>query len=240
MTDHTGLGVIEKHAARPALRTPTSAAYAGIAFSLFFAIAFVALRTAVPADPEDAGRWLTDDSRREGVLVALGAVPFAGIAFLWFVGVLRDREGKAEDKFFASIFLGSALLFVAMLFAGSAVAGSLVASASDNLNSLRGSDTWEVARHSTYGLMTVYSMRMAAVFTLSTSTILRGTGLAPRWLVASGYLTAIVLLVAVGQIPWIELVFPAWVTALSLYILVAGPGPTSDGGEEEAGGRGGS
>ena len=52
-------------------------------------------------------------------------------------------------------------------------------------------------------------MRMAAVFTLATSTILLRTRLAPCWLVASGYAVAILLLVPVGFFPWVELVFPA-------------------------------
>jgi hypothetical protein len=56
-------------------------------------------------------------------------VPFAGIAFLWFIGVVRDRIGQREDRFFASVFLGSGLLFVAMLFAAAAFAGGLIANA---------------------------------------------------------------------------------------------------------------
>jgi hypothetical protein len=68
--------------------------------------------------------------------------------------------------------------------------------------------------------MVVYAMRMAAVCTLVISTILRRTGLAPRWLVASGYAIAIVLLLTVGSLPWVELLFPAWVLALSLYVLI--------------------
>ena len=70
--------------------------------------------------------------------------------------------------------------------------------------------------------MVVYAIRMAAVFMIATSTILRRLTLTPRWLAASGYAIAFVLLVAVGFFAWIELAFPAWVLALSLYILVAG------------------
>jgi len=45
---------------------------------------------------------------------------------LWFIGVLRDRLGEREDKFFATVFFGSGLLFLAMLFAAAAVAGALI------------------------------------------------------------------------------------------------------------------
>lgn len=205
-----------------ALRTPRAAAVAGIAFSVIFTAALVLVRAAVPADPGDAGRWLSDSSRRDAVLLALGLVPFAGIAFLWFVGVLRDRVGVAEDRFFATVFLGSGLLFVGTLFVASAVATGLVASAGDNAGSLQSSGAWEFGRRTTYELMAVYAMRMAAVFMIATSTILLRTRLAPRWLVAFGYAIAIVLLVAVGAFAWVELAFPAWVLVLSVYVLVGG------------------
>ena len=205
-----------------ALRTPRAAALAGIAFAVIFTVALVLVRRAVPADPDDAGRWLSDGSRRGGVVFALGLVPFAGIAFLWFVGVLRDRVGQAEDRFFATVFLGSALLFLGMLFVASALAAGLVASAGDGGGSLVSSDAWEVARRTTYELMNVYAMRMAAVFTIATSTILLRTRLAPQWLVVAGYAAGIALLLAVGFSAWVELVFPAWVLVLSVYVLVAG------------------
>jgi hypothetical protein len=73
--------------------------------------------------------------------------------------------------------------------------------------------------------MVVYAIRMAAVFTIATSTILMRTRLAPRFLVASGYAIGVALLLAVGFFAWIELAFPAWVLALSVYILVAGRNP---------------
>ncbi len=205
-----------------AMRTPRSAALAGIAFSVIFSFALVLVRTAVPADPSDAGRWLSDSSRRDSALLALGLVPFAGIAFLWFIGVLRDRVGDAEDKFFATVFLGSGLLFVSMLFVASAAAAGLIASAGHHADSLRSSGAWVFGRRATYELMVVYALRMAAVFTLATSTILLRTRLAPRWLVAMGYLIAAVLLLTVGYFPWVEMIFPAWVLALSLYVLVTG------------------
>jgi hypothetical protein len=203
-----------------AIRTPRAAALAGIAFSVLFTAALVLVRTAVPSDPADVGSWLSDSSRRGAVLFALGLVPFAGIAFLWFVGVLRARVGDAEDRFFATAFLGSGLLFVGMLFVAAALAAGLVASTADHADSLVSSGAWAVGQRTTTELMDVYAMRMAAVFTLAISTILVRTGLAPRWLVASGYLVAILLLLTVGFLPWVELAFPAWVLVLSLFVLV--------------------
>jgi hypothetical protein len=112
------------------LRTPRAAAVAGIVFSVLLIFALVLLRLSVPTDPRTAGTWLTDSGRRAAVRIALNLIPFAGIAFLWFIGVLRDRIGQREDRFFATVFLGSGLLFVAMLFVAAAVAGGLFAAAS--------------------------------------------------------------------------------------------------------------
>lgn len=203
------------------IRTPRGAAVAGIVFSVLFAVALALVRTAIPADPDDAGEWLADGTRRDAVLLALGLVPFAGIAFLWFVGAVRDRVGEAEDRFFATAFLGSGLLFVAMLFVASAVAGGLIVAAENNVDTILSSGAWEFGRQTTHELMVVYAMRMAAVFTLAISTILLRTRLAPRWLVASGYAIAIVLLLTTGSLAWVELLFPAWVLALSLHVLVS-------------------
>jgi hypothetical protein len=203
------------------LRTPRAAAVAGIVFSVLLIAALVLLRLSVPADPRIPGSWLTDHGRRTAVDVALSLVPFAGIAFLWFIGVLRDRIGHREDRFFATVFLGSGLLFVAMLFVTAAVAGGLLAAASASSGPL-GSDVLAVGRDVTGLLLNVYSMRMAAVFTLTTVTIARRTEIVSRWLTVAGIVAAVVLLVAVSFSDWVELLFPAWILALSIDILLAG------------------
>jgi high-affinity K+ transport system ATPase subunit B len=73
------------------LRAPRAAAIAGIAFSALLIVSFVLLRRSVPGDPLDAGAWLRTNAQT--VSIASNLVPFAGIAFLWFIGVLRDRLG---------------------------------------------------------------------------------------------------------------------------------------------------
>jgi hypothetical protein len=85
---------------RQSIRTPRAAAVAGIVFSVLLTVALVLVRLAVPSDPADAGDWLADGRKRDAVLLALNLLPFAGIAFLWFIGVVRDRIGAGEDRFF--------------------------------------------------------------------------------------------------------------------------------------------
>ena len=206
------------------LRTSQGAAVAGIIFGVFLITALVLLRISVPAHPEVAGAWLADSRRRTAVAVALNLIPFAGIAFLWFIGVMRDRIGEREDRLFATVFLGSGLLFVGMLFAAAAVGGGLFAAASGTAPP--GADTLAAARNTTGILLNVYAMRMAAVFTLTTVTIARRTRIVSRWLEIAGLATALVLLVGVGISDWVELLFPAWILALSLDILISAPPPS--------------
>jgi hypothetical protein len=201
------------------LRTPRAAALAGIAFSVLTMTALVLLRLATPADSGAVGQWLSDSASRTAVNVGLNLVPFAGIAFLWFIGVLRDRIGGAEDRFFATVFLGSGLLFVGMFFVAAAIAGGLTAAASTAHNT-PASGTLALGRHATSILLNVYAIRMAAVFTLTTVTIARRTRIISRWLWIAGLVTAVVLLVGVGISPWVELLFPVWILALSLDILL--------------------
>src|SRR6185437_9030265 len=182
------------------LRTPRAAAVAGIIFAVLLITALTLLRVSAPPSPGIAGTWLTDSAHRAAVAIGLNLVPFAGIAFLWFIGVLRDRIGEREDRFFATVFLGSGLLFVAMIFTAAAVAGALIAGATPS--ALPGSGTLALGRNVTTSLLNVYAMRMAAVFTLTTVTIARRTRIVSRWLTLAGLACAVVLLIAIGITPW--------------------------------------
>ena len=208
---------------RTALRTPRAAAVAGIVFSVLLITAQVLLRISVPGNPVVPGVWLSDSAHRTALAVALNLVPFAGIAFLWFIGVIRDRIGAREDKFFGTVFLGSGLLFVAMMFVAAALAGGILAGASAARSSgAPMGGTLALGRNVTGLLLNVYAMRMAAVFCLSTVSIARKTPIVSRWLVVAGLVTALLLLIGTGISGWVELLFPAWILALSVDILAAG------------------
>jgi hypothetical protein len=207
------------------LRTPRAAAVAGIIFAALLITALVLLRLSAPARTAAPGAWLSNPRSRAELAIALNLVPFAGIAFLWFIGVLRDRIGDREDRFFATVFLGSGLLFVAMLFVAAAVAGATIAAAGSGLP---GAGVLVLSRNVTASLLNVYAMRMAAVFTLTTVNIARRTRIVSPWLIYAGLACAVVLLIGIGISPWAELVFPVWILALSLEILVAGGRAAAD------------
>jgi hypothetical protein len=199
-------------------RSRRSAAIAGIIFAVLLLTALTMIRIALSEDSLQA--FQTDAQRRSLIRLSLHLVPFAGIAFLWFIGVVREQLGEVEDRLFSTVFLGSGLLFLAMLFIGAVTSTSL-------LTMLAGSDPnadlFAYGRSTTQTLISVYAMRMAAVFTLSVSTVgLRTSGL-PRWVSYLGYLVALTLLLAAGEHKWFQLLFPAWVLLVSVVILLVRP-----------------
>jgi hypothetical protein len=204
---------------RSKLTTPRAAAIAGILFSVLLLISLVLIRISVPSDPQDAGTWLSGDWKT--VNLALNLLPFAGIAFLWFIGVVRDRLGSSEDRLFATVFLGSGLLFLAMLFSSAAVAGAIISVYGASPNMLISSGIYTFGRTLTYEIMTVYTMKMAGVFMLSTCTLSLRTGIIPRWMAFLGMVLALILLLTISLFYWAPLVFPLWILLISVHILLA-------------------
>ena len=203
---------------RARLRTPKAAAVAGILFSVLLMAIILLLRLSIPADPLDTGAWV--DANSAPVALALNLLPVAGVSFLWFIGVLRDRLGMREDRFFATVFLGSGLLFLAMLFAAGAVIGAILLVFAAEPNTMLNSATLHVARALAYNLINVYAIKMAGVFMISTSTVTISTGMAPRWMAFLGFALGLTLLVGSYYIAWSVVVLPLWVLLISAHILV--------------------
>ena len=202
---------------RANLRTPKAAAIAGMLFSFLLMAAFSLLRISVPADPQEPGSWLRTNSST--IALAINLVPFAGIAFLWFIGVLRDRLGQLEDRFFATVFFGSGLLFLGMLFTAAATIGAILMAFATQPEELVNSATFHFARATVYNLVNIYMIKMAAVFMITASTLAFTTGFTPRWLAIFGYILALFLLIGSYYISWSFVVFPVWVFLISFYIL---------------------
>jgi hypothetical protein len=207
-------------ASGPLSAPPRIVAISGTIFAILYVASLVLVRLAVPADPREPGTWLADDALRGWVRLALNLIPFTGIAFLWFMGVLRNRIGQLEDRFFATVFLGSGLLFVAMLSVAAAVAQGLVDSVATEASHPVQSEAYAFGRSTGYALMNTYGVKMAAVFIIVTSSIGLRTAIFPRWMALVGYVLALVMLFTITNFAWIALVFPSWVLLLSAYVLV--------------------
>jgi hypothetical protein len=201
------------------LKAPRAGAIAGILFSILLIISVVLIRLSVPDNPGDPGTWLAQSAK--SIDLALALLPFAGIAFLWFMGVLRDRMGAKEDRFLATVFLGSGLLFLGIIFASSAVTGALILAYEAAPGKMMDSGTYTFARALAYELVNVYALRMAGVFMISTCTLAFRIGTFPRWMAFLGYALAVFLLLSIGRFGWAPLVFPLWTLLVSAYVLVA-------------------
>ena len=200
------------------LKTPRAAALAGILFAMLFSGSIVLIRLSIPANPEDSGVWL---KQRAGMVrLALGLLPFAGIAFLWFMGVVRDCLGQLEDQFFSTVFFGSGLLFLAMMFASAAIVGATLATYAVEPRRLIDSGVYTFARTVTYGITNVDAIKMAGVFMISLGTIWVRTRIMPHWLAFLTYALALGLLLSISSNLWVTLIFPGWVCMVSLYILI--------------------
>jgi len=209
------------NASSRSLTPPRAAAFAGMIFAALMVASLGIVRVTLPDDLASPGIWLTDSNGRKAVRLALNLVPFAGVAFLWFIGVLRNRLGALEDQFFATVFLGSGLLFVGSLFASAAAAGALLQVTPTVDIQQADDEIYYFVRHLSYTFLNVFAIKMAGAFMFSTCTIALRTALFPRWVAFSGFLCGVVLLVVISNWLWIALLFPLWILLVSAQILVA-------------------
>jgi hypothetical protein len=200
------------------LRTPRAAAIAGILYALLSMTIIIIFQVSIPPDSYTGTDWL--DEQAGNITLALGLFPFAGIAFLWFMGVVRDRLGHLEDQFFSTLFFGSGLLYLAMTFAMAAAAGGIISIYAYDPEMISAGGLYLFGRAMIYKFNSVFALRMAAMFMIALGTIWVRTRLMPRWLAISTYLIALALLVGISFFPWTTLLFPGWVFVISLYILV--------------------
>src|SRR5215472_2588804 len=148
---------MDRNASNQVLTPPRAAAIAGLVFSLLMIVSLGIIRLALAGTQQ--GR--ANPQFRNATALALHLVPFAGIAFLWFLGVLRNRIGKAEDQFFATVFLGSGLLFVASLFASAAVARAVLGATQARSIEPGRDEVYYFAQQVGYALLNIFAVKMA-------------------------------------------------------------------------------
>ncbi len=220
---------------RPRLVTPRAAAFAGIIFSLLMGGSVVLVYTTIPANPPFDAQWLAQDTRR--VSLAVNLLPFAGIAFLWFMGVIRSQLGDLEDQFFATVFLGSGLLFLGAIFVWMSVMASVLASYAAAPESWADSNSYIFGRAMIRTMGGVVTLRMAGVFMFSSGTIWSRTKIMPAWIVWLTFGLAVLLLVGGPSLRWLRLGFPIWVFVISLVLLRFGNRPLIPAGNDATASR---
>jgi hypothetical protein len=106
-----------------------------------------------------------------------------------------------------------------MLFTAGAVLGAILITYSTAAAQPGEVQALGLSRALLSNLTNIYAIKMAAVFMITTSTLVLRTALAPRWIAFLGYLLSLPLLFGSRFLDWEFVVFPLWVLLFSGYIL---------------------
>jgi hypothetical protein len=195
----------------------------GATHAVLFLLSFWLLSTTPNASAPDAQliAFYRSDAHRRVILVGLYLMPFAGIAFIWFIVALRmwiTERVHRENVLLSNVLLVSGILYVAFFCAS---AGALSSAAADVEFSNAPIDPMIIRLLPSFGHtnMYVFAMRMAAMFVFTTSNIGRNAGVLPRWFVWMGYAVGLFLLLSATFSPVLVVVFPLWLLALCALLL---------------------
>jgi hypothetical protein len=176
-----------------------------------------------PRAPDaELAAFYASPERQRVILVWLYLMPFAGIAFLWFVVALRmwiNESARRENVLLSNVQLVSGVLFLALFFAGAAATAAMATGVEFSDAPIDPAVARQLPLLGST-LLLVFAMRMAAVFVFATSSIGRSTGVLPRWFTLAGYPVGAFLLLSATFSKALVLVFPGWVLVLSLLLLL--------------------
>lgn len=196
----------------------------GACFALLFLASLYLLNTAPKPKESDQAYmdFYASDDRRKIVLVGLYILPLAAVAFIWFIAALRHwvaHSSRRGSQLHGTVQLVSGVAFITLALA-SAAASTLPAALME-----LSSDPPEpsVARDfPLYGnaLLLVFGVRMAAMFIVTTVNVAMKIGFMPRWFGVISIILALFLFLSATLSVWLVVLFPVWVLALGVLIIV--------------------
>ncbi|HEY2793706.1 MAG TPA: hypothetical protein VGJ28_15185 [Micromonosporaceae bacterium] len=197
----------------------------GLVFAALFVIALVFVHGApgLAASDDTYANFYKNTNGSDLVTAGLYLVPFAGIAFLWFMAATRTlilglpNKSSPLPRFLQH---ASGVLFVGLLFTGTALVGAVALLTEFSDNPLPSPDIARALTSAGYGTVFIFGVRAAGMFLLTTTTLARSCGLMRPWVAVISYLAGAFLLVSTTFHPVILLVFPAWVVLVSVLALV--------------------
>jgi len=205
-------------------RAATLTAAVGAVHAVLFLLAFVLLSgvPGVEATDEEIHAYYSSPAGRLPSLVGLYVMPFAVIAFMWFIVALRMWESysvRRESFLLSNLQLVSGILYVALLCVGASAHAVLAASVEFSGGQI---DPALARQFPQYGdtLSNVFALRMGAIFVFTTSNLGRMSGVLPRWFAYLGFAVGLLLLLSATLSPALQLLFPVWLLALSAILLV--------------------
>jgi hypothetical protein len=137
--------------------------------------------------------WL--ESHADHASIAIAFIPFVGISSLWFTGVLRDWVDDKEDRFFSTIFFGSAILIVGMLFIWAAAFGAMFNTYLAAKGGVINRDIYVFGHAFLREILGDFALRMMGVYMTAIATIWRHTKVIPRWILVITYIFAVAFII---------------------------------------------
>jgi hypothetical protein len=204
------------------MRSVEAAAVAGVLYSVLTIAALVALSRfpSLALSDEAITAWFDDTEHQATLILGLNLAALSSVAFLWFVAVIRRRLGDREDRFFATVFRGSAIVYVTLWLTGAAATAAPAVAMTTQDDGAMGRETATLASGFAAAILLVVVPRIQAVFVFSTSTLFLRTGALPKWVSYIGYLTGAVLFVFPLVFEPLGIALPVWVFVVSVVILV--------------------
>jgi hypothetical protein len=165
--------------------------------------------------------YYSGEGNRRVVIVGLYLMPFAGIAFVWFIVALRmwiSGSVRRENVLFSNIQLVTGIIYVALFFVAAAAESVVAASVEFSDNPIDPTTARQFPQLGS-AVLFVFAMRMAAMFVIMTSNIGRVAGILPRWFAYAGFLVGLFLLLSATFNPAFVLVFPVWILVLCAFLI---------------------
>jgi len=213
-----------------------AAAVSGVLFAVLFVASISLMRAGLPdlgMTRQQIAEQYLDGNAQQLVLLGFSLAPFAAIAFLWFVAVLRRRM-PPQDQFVSTVFVTAGAVFIALFLVAAALVGGPYYLLRDAAGADLDPQTLIALESVAYGLVFVVGVRVQVLIVLSATAAARAHHALPRWLILCGYAVALLQTVNLALFEPLVFTFPAWVAAVSLTLLrgrtqSAAPVPSTGG-----------
>ena len=196
---------------------------AGIVFAVLFVIGFLLVADTPDTDESNAAwvRYFADSDNRRMIVIGVIIWALAVLAFLVFLGVLREqlRNASPGSEWISTVAFASGLMFAAMLAVAGLGAGSVAASIEFGDNPVvRDADVIRTLDSLGFGALLVFGAATAGLLILTSSIVAGRTALLPRWLVITGYVVGVIVILG-GLLFFPLALFVLWMLAVSIVMV---------------------
>jgi hypothetical protein len=196
---------------------------AAIVFAVLFVVGFL-LVSDTPEGDESNREWVryfADEDNRRMIVIGAIVLTLAVLAFLVFLGVLRERlrDAAPGSEWISTVAFASGLVFVAMLAVATLGTGSAAASVEfGDAPVVRDADVLRTFESLGFGALVLFGAAAAGLLILTTSIVSGRAVLLPRWLVVAGYVVGVIVII--GGLLFIPLaLFVLWMLAVGIVMI---------------------